>query len=326
MHHSAYRVLAARQAAQLQRCELAELEPGQVRVQCHYAGINYKDALAVTGAGHIVRQWPLTPGIDLAGMVVESRHPQWQSGDKVVTTGGGLGETRDGSFAEYVQLPGEQLVALPENLSLQQAAILGTPAVTAVLALGKLELNGLIPETGPVLVTGASGGVGMMAVSLLASRGFEVIAVTAKTQLAPILIKLGASQVRDGLELTGKALASAQWAGAIDTVGGAGLASILSQLQPEASAVSVGLAGGSQFDASVMPFILRGANLLGVSSSHCSNEVRQCIWMRLATDLQLPQLDLLYQGSVSLAQLPAQCQAMLQRKTWGRSLLQLSAG
>lgn len=323
MQYLAYRVHVAREAARLESCSLPELTEGEVRIRCRYAGINYKDALAMTGQGAILRSFPLTPGIDMAGEVVESRHPDWLPGQPVVSTGGGLGEERDGSFGQYLQLPAAQLVALPENLSLQQAAILGTPAVTAVLALGKLELNGLQPEQGPVVVTGASGGVGMMAVSLLAARGFEVVAVTAKTQQAPLLMRLGACQVLDSLPLTGKALASATWAAAIDTVGGPGLASILSQLRPDASAVSVGLAGGSQFDASVMPFILRGANLLGVSSSHCPNELRRCIWLHLATDLQLPQLDWIHQATIALAGVPDYCQQMLNRQTWGRTLVEL---
>ncbi|MCB0363455.1 MAG: YhdH/YhfP family quinone oxidoreductase, partial [Bdellovibrionales bacterium] len=244
----------------LEKTRLNELSAGEVVIKAHYSSINFKDALAASGRAKIMRHFPLIGGIDLAGELVSSESPEFEVGQKVLVTGCGLGETSDGAYSEYVRVPASWVLPLPDELSPKEAMILGTAGFTAALCLARLKANGQSPEQGPLLVTGASGGVGMIAVQILSQQSFEVVAVSSKAEHHDLLRKLGACHTLtpQQLELDTTALSSARWAGAIDNVGGQLLSQIFPHIQLWGNIACVGMAGGSQLQTSIYPLILRG--------------------------------------------------------------------
>lgn len=278
-----------------QRVDLtdADLPEGDVTVDVAYSSLNYKDGLAVSGKGRIARSLPMVCGIDLAGRVTESSSDDWRPGDEVVLTGWGLSETHPGGYTTRQRVRSEWLVAKPKGLALAQTMAIGTAGFTAMLSVLALEDAGVRPWSGPVIVTGAGGGVGSVAVAVLAKLGYEVHASTGRAETHGYLRSLGATGIVDRAELTepGKPLGTERWAGAVDTVGSTTLANVLSQAQRAGAVASCGLAGGPDLPATVMPFILRGVSLLGIDSVMCPMPRRQEAWRRLATDLPLPMLD-----------------------------------
>jgi acrylyl-CoA reductase (NADPH) len=265
----------------------AELMDGDVTVRVEWSALNYKDGLAVTGKAPVVRRFPMIAGIDFAGTVEQSSHPQWKAGDKVICTGWGMGETHLGAYAEKARVKGDWLVGLPEGMSLRDAMAIGTAGFTAMLAVLALEKQGITPEAGPVVVTGAAGGVGSVATAVLSKLGYHVIASTGRMSEAAYLKGLGAAEVIDRAELSGpaKPLAKERWAGGIDSVGSSTLANILSMTKYGGAIAACGLAAGMDLPSSVAPFILRGVCLLGIDSVMCPIEPRKAAWSRLARDL-----------------------------------------
>jgi len=313
--------------ARLVRLSRDDLSPGEVVIRVAWSGINYKDALAATGKGRILRRFPLVGGVDLAGLVVESTHADVPVGARVVVTGCGLSETRDGGYAEFARVPADAVVPLPASLDLRAAAAIGTAGFAAALAVHRLEHNGLATGQGPVIVTGATGGVGSIAIDMLARRGHEVVAVTGKTATAGAYLReLGAARVvsREELGLSDRALEPARWAGAVDNLGGAMLSWLLRSCQPWGSVASVGLAAGSDLSTSVMPFILRGVNLLGVNSSATLREPRLALWKRIGSDLAPRHLDRIVTDIVSLQELPGAFARFIEGSNTGRTLVRIS--
>jgi acrylyl-CoA reductase (NADPH) len=300
-----------------------DLMAGEVLLECRFSSINYKDALAASGTAQVVRHFPINGGIDCAGEVVESSDSRFRPGDLVLATGYGLGVSHDGGFAAYVRLPADWLVKIPGDLGPFMAMALGTAGFTAGLALERMEQNGQTPDQGPILVTGASGGVGNCAIALFARNGYEVIALSGKPDKAPHLRALGASEVlsRTDLTLSQRPLDKARWAGIVDSVGGAMLAGLLPQLMPRGNVASIGLAGGSELHGTLMPFILRGASLLGIDSVACPRDLRQQTWHRLAEQLDRALLDQMISRVVGLQDLKDSFAAMLAGKTDGRILV-----
>lgn len=268
-----------------------DLPPGEVLVEVAYSSLNYKDGLAVTGKGKIARSFPMVPGIDFAGTVVSSADAAYSAGQPVVLTGWGVGESHWGGYARYARVPAAWLVPLPGAFTLQQAMALGTAGFTAMLAVHALEAGGLRPDDGAVLVTGAAGGVGSVAVALLAELGYTVVASTGRAALADYLTGLGAAQVIGRLAPPARPLASARWAGAVDGVGGDTLAALLPEMAPGSSVAAYGLAGGAALNTTVLPFILRGVSLRGVDSVMCPAGPRRAAWARLAEALPTAKLD-----------------------------------
>ncbi|UCC56541.1 MAG: oxidoreductase [Gammaproteobacteria bacterium] len=312
--------------AGLEELRLEDLTPGEVVIRSCYSSVNYKDALAATGEGKILRRSPLVGGIDVAGVVAASEDPRFRKGDRVVVTGCGLGESQDGGFSEAVRVPADWVVPLPANLSLYDAMAMGTAGFTAALAIDRLEQNGLAPDQGPVLVTGATGGVGSLAVDLLDGRGYEVVALTGKTTEETYLRGLGASRVlvRDDLVMGTRPLEQAQWAGAVDNAGGALLAWLTRTVRPWGSIASIGMAGGIELDTTVMPFILRGVSILGITSVTCPMPRRRRIWQGLAGDLGPRHLDAIVSGVIGLGELPAVFKDLLSGQHRGRTVVQLT--
>jgi acrylyl-CoA reductase (NADPH) len=273
--------------AAIQSLQREALPEGDVLVAVAYSGLNYKDGLAITGRNKVVRSYPMVPGIDFAGTVEESQSPAFKPGDRVILTGWGVGERHWGGFAQLARVKGEWLVPLPEGLSLEDAMGIGTAGFTAMLSVMALEEHGLKPGQGDVLVTGAAGGVGGMAVALLARLGHRVVAATRRAETYPYLEALGAHETLDSATLTaaGGPLGSARWAGAVDTVGGDTLAGVLRTVAHGGSVAACGNAGGLEVHTTVAPFILRGANLLGIDSLPVPLERRRVAWDRLAREL-----------------------------------------
>lgn len=281
------------QKAGLTRIATQDLPDGDVLVDVAYSTINYKDALALTGAVPVVRSWPMVPGIDFSGIVAESGHPGFRPGDVVVMNGWGLGETRWGGLAGQCRVQGAWLVKLPEAISLRRAMAIGTAGYTAMLCLMALERQGVGPGAGEIVVTGAAGGVGSVALALLAAKGYEVAAVTGRPAEADYLRALGARTVLDRSELGGepRPLARERWAGAIDVAGSAVLANVLSMMKYRGVVAACGLAAGMDLPGSVAPFILRGVTLVGVDSVMCPIADRVEAWQRLAMELDMTKLD-----------------------------------
>jgi acrylyl-CoA reductase (NADPH) len=271
----------------------ANLMDGDVTVRVEWSTVNYKDGLAVTGKAPVVRRFPMIAGVDFAGTVESSSHPQWKRGDKVVLNGWGLGETHLGGYAEKARVKGDWLVRLPDRQSTREAMAIGTAGYTAMLAVMALESHDITPARGPVIVTGAAGGVGSMAVTLLAKRGFTVIASTGRPAEADYLKGLGASEIIERKELAGpaKPLAKERWAGAIDSVGSTTLANVLSMTRYGGAVAACGLAGGMDLPVTVAPFILRGVSLLGIDSVMCPLDTRREAWARLASEVDAAKLD-----------------------------------
>ena len=276
----------------VQQFEERDLMDGDVTVAIEWSTLNYKDGLAITGKAPVVRRFPMIPGIDFAGVLESSSHPGWKAGDRVILNGWGCGETHLGGYAEKARVKGDWLVRLPEGITAREAMAIGTAGYTAMLAVLALEDRGVAPAAGPVLVTGASGGVGSVAVAILAQRGFQVTASTGRPHEADYLKEIGASEIIDRAQLAGtpRPLAKERWAGAIDTVGSATLANALSMIRYGGAVAACGLAGGMDLPASVAPFILRGVSLLGIDSVMCPKQRRELAWRRLANDLERGKL------------------------------------
>ncbi len=305
---------------------LEDLTPGELVVKVHYSSVNYKDALAGTGRGKILRRSPLVGGIDLAGVVVESSDPAFRPGDPVLCTGCGLSETRDGGYAEYARLESASAIPLPPGLSLREAMILGTAGFTAALALYRMEQNGQHPDKGPIVVTGATGGVGMLAIDILAGAGYEVHAISGKPEHFDFLIALGARQCisRHGLHWGERPLESAAWAGAIDNVGGDMLSGLTRVIAPYGNIASCGLAGGHDLKTTVMPFIIRGVSLLGIASAGTERRIREELWRRLAGPWRPRHLERILTREVGLEQLPEVFSTMLAGESFGRTLVRVA--
>jgi len=310
--------------AQIRQASLEELPHGEVLVRVAYSSLNYKDGLAITGAGKVIRSFPMVPGIDLAGTVVESASPEYKPGDPVVLTGWGVGERHWGGLAELARVRAEWLVPLPEGLTLQQAMGIGTAGFTAMLAVMALESHA-VDRSKEVLVTGAAGGVGSLATAILAQLGYRVIAATGRLGEENYLKSLGAAEILDRNILTTPArpLESERFGGAVDTVGGAVLAGVLPRMAYGSSVAACGNAGGVKLETTVFPFILRGVNLLGIDSVMCPRDKRLLAWKRLAHDLPKPLLEAAMQ-TVSLEEVPGLAQAILQGQVRGRVVVRLS--
>lgn len=310
----------------LESVPLPEPQTGEVLVQISHSSVNYKDALAATGRGKILKHFPLTGGIDAAGTVIRSRDTGFREGDTVIATGWGMSFDHDGGYAEHLCAPGAWLVPTPLGLDPRRAMILGTAGFTAALALHRMQANGQNPALGPVVVTGASGGVGSLAIDLLSQLGYEVVAVSGKASLHSWLVELGASRVLGREELPGgkRPLETAAWGGAIDNVGGAMLARLTRTLAPHGSIAAVGLAGGAELETTVMPFILRGISLLGINSVDVPPALREEIWQHLATDWQPGHLDKILTATVSLADLPKAFDDLLAGRSHGRILVEVT--
>jgi len=278
--------------ATLTQFDEAELMEGDVTVRVEWSTVNYKDGLAITGKAPVVRRFPMIAGIDFAGTVEQSSHPQWKAGDKVVSTGWGLGETHLGAYAAKARVRGDWLVRLPDGLSAREAMAIGTAGFTAMLAILALEKHGVTPRSGPVVVTGAAGGVGSVAIAVLGRLGYHVIASTGRMSEAPYLKSLGAAEVidRNDLAAAPKPLAKERWAGGIDSVGSTTLANLLSMTKYGGAIAACGLAAGMDLPSSVAPFILRGVCLLGIDSVMCPIAPRKAAWERLARDLDRTKL------------------------------------
>jgi acrylyl-CoA reductase (NADPH) len=268
------------------------LMEGDVTVAVEWSTVNYKDGLAVTGKAPVVRKWPMIAGVDFAGTVEQSSHPDWKAGDKVILNGWGLGETHFGAYAQKARVKGEWLVRLPASMSTRDAMAIGTAGYTAMLAVIALERYGLKPDSGPLVVTGAAGGVGSVAVAILGKRGFQVTASTGRTTEADYLKRLGAAEIIERRELTGpvRPLAKERWAGGIDSVGSTTLANVLSMIRYRGAVAACGLAGGMDLPTSVAPFILRGVALLGIDSVYRPRADREEAWRRLELDLDRAKL------------------------------------
>jgi acrylyl-CoA reductase (NADPH) len=302
----------------------ANLMDGDVTVRVEYSTLNYKDGLAVTGKAPVVRRFPMIAGIDFAGTVEASSHPDWKPGDKVILNGWGLGETHLGAYAEKARVKGDWLVPLPKTMSAREAMSIGTAGYTAMLAVMALEKHGLTPDAGPLAVTGAAGGVGSVAVALLAKRGFSVHAVTGRPQEADYLKSLGAAEVVARGDLTGpvKALAKERWAGGVDSVGSTILANLLSMTRYGGAVAACGLAGGMDLPASVAPFILRGVCLYGIDSVMCPLTKRKEAWKRLETELDRQKLATMTR-EIGLSDLPEAAAAILKGEVRGRIVVKI---
>lgn len=301
-----------------------QLSAGEVVIRAAHSSVNYKDALAGTGKGRILRRFPLVGGIDVSGHVAASTDPRFREGDAVLVTGRGLGETRDGGYAEYVRVEADMVVPLPDGLDLREAMILGTAGFTAALGLLRMVENHQTPEMGPLAVTGASGGVGSLALDIFSSAGFEVHAISGKPEQTAYLEGIGATQVlgRDALATT-RPLESARFGGGFDNVGGPMLASLLAQTRPCGNVGSAGLAATHQLDATVMPFILRGVSLLGVASTDTPHHHRDEVWRRLASDWKPRHLQRICTREATLEELPGVFDTMLAGGSLGRTLVTL---
>ncbi len=306
---------------------LADLSPGEVVIDVEYSGINYKDALAATGAGKILRRYPLVGGIDLAGVVRSSDDARFAAGDRVLVTGSGLSENFDGGYTRLARVKADSVIPMPAGLDAFRAMALGTAGFTAALAIHHMERNDQAPARGPIVVTGATGGVGSIAVDMLAGRGYEVIAVTGKADAADYLRSLGAGQVvlRQDFQAGSRPLEPARFAGAIDNVGGAMLAGLLRQVDFRGNVASIGLAGGHELATTVMPFILRGVNLLGINSSATPRAERLEVWRRIAGDCAPRHLDRIATRTIPFAELPAAFPAYLEGKVTGRTVVKIAA-
>lgn len=296
------------------------LKSNEVRIKAKFSSLNFKDALGVTGRGRIFKSFPLVGGIDVSGQISESQSPLFKAGDNVLVTGCGLGENYDGGFAESQKVNADNVIPLPKTLSLEEAMIYGTAGFTAALCLHRLITNSQTPEKGPIVVTGASGGVGTFAIKFLSQAGFKVIAVSGKPQHKKLLLSLGAQEVisPEKLELGTKPLESVKFGGAIDNVGGELLAKIYSHTQLWGNIACVGLAESHELKTTVLPLILRGVSFLGISSNNCPMPLRTKIWQELATTLKPQNLVSFKTQQIGLAQILTTAQDMLQRKTFGR--------
>jgi len=322
----AYRVFNdGRIRGELTEISLNDLDRGEVLLRASFSSVNYKDALAATGAGKIMRRFPMTGGIDVSGEVAASTDPRFREGDRVLVTGYGMSEDHDGGYSQWVRVPADWVVPLPSGLSLWEAMGIGTAGLTAALSVHRMEANGLRPENGPVVVTGATGGVGSLAVDVLAGMGYEVTAVTGKDEEHDFLRRLGAKSVlsRHDLRMGERPLEKALWAGAVDPVGGELLSWLTRTTLQHGSIASCGLAGGTGLNTSVMPFILRSVNLLGINTGYFSMDLRRELWERLAGDMRPRYLEEISQ-TIDMEQLPDIFGQFLQGSSKGRIVVRLA--
>ncbi len=301
------------------------LTEGEVVISVKWSGINFKDVLAVTGNGKILRQYPLNGGIDLSGVVMSSTDDRFKQGDEVLVAGCGLSETADGGYAEVARVKGDCVVALPEGLSLRESMALGTAGFTAAMAVVRMETNGQTPDDGPIVVTGASGGVGSIAIDILTSNGYQVTAFTGKKDQHDYLKQLGASEFidRHTIEMGTRPLESAIWGGAVDNAGGETLAWLTRTVKPWGNIASIGLVDDYKLNTTVMPFILRGVSLLGINSIEMPNHIRNQIWSSLGAELKPRHLDNIVTNEIAFEYLASAFDNYLNGSNWGRTLVKI---
>lgn len=323
----AFRIHDDKGKAGIEQLSLDDLSPGEVVIKTAYSDINFKDALAATGKGKILRKFPLNGGVDVSGTVASSKDMRVREGDAVLVTGHGLSETHDGGYAEYVRVPADWVVPLPEGMTLFDAMAFGTAGFTAGLAIHQMEHNGQTPARGPIVVTGATGGVGSLAIDMLAKLGYQVAALTGKTDAHDYLKEIGASEILDRktLEMGKRPLEKAAWGGVIDNVGGDILAWLTRTVVPLGNIAAIGLAASAELHTTVMPFILRGVNLLGINSSHCPRELRLHIWKRLASDMRPRHLDKIVSRTVTLDTMGPVFDDLIGGTVTGRAVVKIGA-
>lgn len=311
--------------SRLETIALDDLTPGEVVIKVAYSDINYKDALAGTGAGKILRKYPLVGGIDLAGEVVSSSDAQFKPGQAVLVTGGLLSEIYDGGYAEYARVKAELVIPMPQGLDARTSMVIGTAGFTAALAIHRMEQNGLAPSQGEVLVNGATGGVGSMAIDMLSGRGYDVVALTGKKESEGYLKQLGAKRVlfRDELQMGTKPMEAQLWAGAVDNLGGDTLSWLIRTMKDWGTVASIGMTQGPDLKGTVFPFILRGVNLVGANSITTPRALRLAVWQRIATDLKPRHLDVIGTHTVTLDELAGAFDGHLKGTVTGRTLVKI---
>ncbi len=321
----AFRIHDDKGKAGIEQVGLDELSPGGVVIKAAYSDINYKDALAATGKGKILRKFPLIGGIDVSGVVSASTDKRFREGDKVLVVGQGLSEDHDGGYAEYVRVPADWIVPLPQGMTLYDAMAIGTAGFTAALAVEQMEHNRQRPELGPVLVNGATGGVGSVAIDILAGLGYEVVAVSGKADAHDYLKMLGAKEVRarQELEMGKRPLEKAIWGGAIDNLGGEMTAWLTRTVVPLGNIAAIGLAAGYELHTTVLPFILRGVNLLGINSVYCPQDLRLRVWERLVGDMRPRHLDKIVTRTVSLDEMGPIFDGLVAGSFTGRAVVKI---
>ena len=309
----------------LEKTSLKDLDQGDVVIRARYSSVNFKDALGATGKGAIFKKFPIIGGIDVSGEIESSDNPKFKKGDPVLVTGCGLGENQDGGYSEFVRVPSEWIVPLPQNLSLEESMIYGTAGFTAAICLHRMVANGQNPDKGPIVVTGASGGVGSFAVMMMAKKGYEVHAISGKKDSHDYLKTLGAHKVLslEELELGGRSLEKGRFGGAIDNLGGDCLGRLIPHIKLWGNVASVGLVLGHELNATVMPFILRGVSLLGISSANCPMDLRIKLWEMIAKELKPSGLSDIVYKRVKLSELQGAFEGLLGRKVTGRILVEL---
>lgn len=313
--------------AGFQELTVDDLTEGNVVVRVSHSTINYKDALAATGTGKILRRYPLNGGIDLAGVVISSEDAEFQPGTEVLVNGCGLSETVDGGYSEVARVDSKSLVALPDGMSALEVMQIGTAGYTAALAIHRMEQNGQLPDAGPVVVTGATGGVGSVAIDMLAGRGYEAVALTGKASEEAYLRAIGASQIllRDEVDLGKRPMEKALWAGAIDNLGGDYLTWLTRTVDYGGNIASIGLAASHVLNTTVLPFILRAVCLLGINSVDTPSDLRRAVWARIGDDLKPQHLDTIGNRTISFDELPDAFQAYIDGTVTGRTVVEITS-
>ena len=311
--------------AGFQQLTVDDLTDGEVTIDVKWSGINFKDVLAATGKAKILRQYPLNGGIDLSGVVSSSTDSRYKEGDEVLVAGCGLSETADGGYSEVARIKGDCIVPLPKGINLKEAMVLGTAGFTAAMAVARMETNGQVPDDGPILVTGATGGVGSIAIDILASRGYDVTAFTGKKDQYDFLRQLGANDFidRNDIEMGDRPLERATWGGAVDNAGGNTLAWITRTVKPWGNIASIGLVDDFKLNTTVMPFILRGVSLLGINSIEMPNEIRSDLWSRLGGDLKPKHLDKIVTREIEFDKLTETFDNYLDGSNVGRTIVKI---
>ena len=312
--------------AGFQELSVDDLTEGNVVVRVSHSTINYKDALAATGSGKILRRYPLNGGIDLAGVVISSEDADFQPGTEVLVNGCGLSETVDGGYSEIARIDSKSLVTIPEGMSAVEAMQIGTAGYTAALAIHRMEQNGQAPDLGPIVVTGATGGVGSVAIDMLAGRGYEVVALTGKATQEAYLREIGASRIllRDQMDLGKRPMEKALWGGAIDNLGGDYLTWLTRTVDYGGNIASIGLAASAGLNTTVLPFILRAVCLLGINSVDTPSDLRRAVWSRIGDDLKPQHLDKIGNRTISFDELPGAFQAYIDGTVTGRTVVEIS--